>query len=341
MKLISFCIPTYNRASQCNRLVKEILKSHNEDFEVIVADNCSTDDTVALLRKIQDKRLFIHTSTHNVGSFLNGLNSCSKATGKYIYYTLDKDMIDSSNIDSFALFLQHNDLSCGYCEYLPKPGSVNKIYSQGYDAICSVGYLGRHPSGCIFNREKLIEIDYLNRFSHEFVGEHCNDYILAELASKGNAGIFSEQLTIPQISSEAAKDKSLTIKGLNSNSYYTPEARLKSTVNQTIHISDLKLSTKDKEKLTVKIFITGIINATFGYRDLLRNIDICTHYHLEPRKMMNSELISIGFSFCKKYLERTKPSRKAANLKVIKLNLYLGRAVLFKMVKMVKRRFHA
>jgi glycosyltransferase involved in cell wall biosynthesis len=339
MKLISFCIPTYNRAPQCIRLVKEILKSQNEDFEVIVADNCSTDDTVALLRKIQDKRLFIHAATHNKGSFFNGLNSFSKAKGKYIYFTTDKDMIDFSNIDSFVLFLKGNDISCGYCEYSPKPESIDRIYPQGYDAIHNVGYLGRHPSGSFFNREKLEELNYLERFSdYEFVGEFAVDYMLSELASKGNAGIFRKQLTISQAASEAAIDRSLTIIGLNKNAYYTPDARLKTTVNQTIHISSLKISLKDKEKLIVKIFMTGLINATFGYKNLLRNGDICEHYHLESRKMMYWELIWAGFGFYKKYLERTKPNRQAANLHMIKLSYYVVRVALG---RVAKRRFYA
>ena len=122
MKLISFCIPTYNRAPQCIRLVKEILKSQNEDIEVVVSDNCSTDETLALLRKIKDKRLFILTSVQNKDSLLNGLNCLSKASGKYIYFTTDKDMVNFSNIDAFVLFLKGNRVSCGYCEFSPKLG---------------------------------------------------------------------------------------------------------------------------------------------------------------------------------------------------------------------------
>ena len=334
MKLISFCIPTYNRAPQCIRLVKEILKSQNEDIEVVVSDNCSTDETLALLRKIKDKRLFILTSVQNKDSLLNGLNCLSKASGKYIYLTTDKDMVNFSNIDAFVLFLKGNRVSCGYCEFSPKLGGIDGIYLQGFEAIDNVGYLGRHPSGSFFEREKLENLNYLERFSdYEFVGEFVADYMLAELASKGNAAIFRQQLAIPQDGKEAAIDKSLSIKGENKNAYYTPFNRLKTTINQTIHISNLEISRKNKERLVIKIFMIGLINATFGYKNILRNKDICEHYYLESRKVLFWELMWVGCGFYKNYLKRTKPARRAVNLHVIMFSYYVCKLALAKILK--------
>lgn len=102
------------------------------------------------------------------------------------------------------------DLTCGYCKYHPKLNSKNEIYLQGYKALSKVGYIGHHPSGYFFNREKLESINYQDKLCNkEFVREFALDFILAELALEGNIGIFNENLVIPQENSEAASGTSL------------------------------------------------------------------------------------------------------------------------------------
>ena len=116
--LLSILIPTFNRAQFLDHslgLHIALFKKHS--IQIIVIDNASTDDTIALLKQIEDKRLFIY-QTNNNSSLSNSYNTFSKARGKYIYITIDKDFIKASNIDKFLFFLQNNkNLSCGYCEY--------------------------------------------------------------------------------------------------------------------------------------------------------------------------------------------------------------------------------
>lgn len=337
MTKLSFCIPTYNRSLKCLKLVKEILSVNNEDIEVIVSDNCSTDDTVSLLKQIKDKRLFVYQNEQNNGSLFNIYNSFSKAKGQYLYFTTDKDFINIDNIDSFLSFLNHSEnLSCGYSECNSKFNGKNEIYGQGFDAINRVGYIGHHPSGYFFNRAKLESINYQEKLSDKiFVGEFCLDFILAELSLEGNVGIFNENFTIPQDNSDAATDKSLSIKGLQVNAYYTPEARMKMAVNQTTHINGLKLSLDEKKQMIPKVFIRGLVNATYGYKNILNNKYICEHYQLEPKKISLLKLIFIGFNFYIQYIKNTKIIRLQNNLDAFSFNFYIFKIVF----NTIKRRF--
>ena len=52
---LSFCIPTYNRASSVCRLVADILSCRDSGIEVVVLDNGSTDDSLSLLQAIKMK----------------------------------------------------------------------------------------------------------------------------------------------------------------------------------------------------------------------------------------------------------------------------------------------
>ena len=323
MTKLSFCIPTYNRSSSCLNLVKEILSIENEDIEVIVSDNSSTDDTVYLLKQIKDKRLFVFESKQNNGSLFNIYNSFSKAKGQYIYFTTDKDFLNINNANKFLTFLSSNQsLSCGYCEYSPEVSSENSLHLKGWEAISKAGYIGRHPSGYFFHREKLESIDYKNNFSDkEFVGEFYLDFIFVELALLGDFGVFNKGFTIPQVSSDAAKDKSLSIKGLHTNAYYTPEARLKLAINQSVHLNELKLSLSEKKKMFFKVFIRGLISSTYGYKSILSNKDICEHYQLRPVNINPLKLLFIGCDFYIQYYKRTKSIRAQNHLNIFHFNL--------------------
>jgi O-antigen biosynthesis protein len=65
---ISFLLCTRNRAETARECVRHLLTSPRQDFEVVVRDNCSSDNTVALLRTIDDPRLTIHTAPNNQGT---------------------------------------------------------------------------------------------------------------------------------------------------------------------------------------------------------------------------------------------------------------------------------
>lgn len=76
-----------------------------KNIEVVVSDNCSTDDTIPLLEQIDDKRLKVYKNEQNNGSLFNGYNALSKSNGQFLYFTTDKDFINIKNLDLFLLFL--------------------------------------------------------------------------------------------------------------------------------------------------------------------------------------------------------------------------------------------
>lgn len=295
------------------------------DIEVIVSDNCSSDDTVSSLNAINDNRLFIYQNENNQGSMLNVYNVLKKAKGKYVYFTTDKDFINGANINTFIFFLlQNNNISCGYCEYFPVRNAKDEIFLKGFDAISKVGYIGTHPSGYFFNKDMLESINYDTKFSDkDFIGEFGFDFILAELALKGNAAIFNQELTIPQTKHEAAKDKSLSIKGVDTNAFYTPTSRLNMTINHTSHINQLELSYDDKKKLIIDIFTRGLMNATVGYRFILKNVPICEHYYLEPRNINLLETLLTAWKFYWEYCTKTKLVRKKINFNIITFSFFV------------------
>jgi len=108
MKLLSICVPTYNRYSELKKLfesfIDPVLSKHREDIEFIISDN--SDKEVAEL----DEKLFNNTcviyskNVANIGFAGNVLKCYDKAVGKFIWIISDNDQII---LDEFLLLFQN------------------------------------------------------------------------------------------------------------------------------------------------------------------------------------------------------------------------------------------
>src|SRR5262245_32457191 len=67
--LITVVLPVYNGAQYIACALQSILAQH-DDCEVIVSDDCSSDDTVEIVRSIRSSRVQIITNDRNGGIFV-------------------------------------------------------------------------------------------------------------------------------------------------------------------------------------------------------------------------------------------------------------------------------
>lgn len=89
----SIIIPTYNRASDLQFSLYCILQQSFSDFEVIISDNCSTDNTKEIIDKLKDKRIHYFRNKINIGVVLNIKKTIKHAKGKYIFLHSDDDFL--------------------------------------------------------------------------------------------------------------------------------------------------------------------------------------------------------------------------------------------------------
>lgn len=138
----------------------------NELVEVVVSDNCSTDNTVQVIKKYKDYFTNFKYSVNesNLGYDLNVLNVVSMATGKYCWYLGDDDVIVNGGVKFIYYHLKDDlhDIVCVESE----PATNDKTYkaevSFSQDPIIEIkdfnefyfdGYCQGGFSVLIFNRE--------------------------------------------------------------------------------------------------------------------------------------------------------------------------------------------
>jgi len=89
MSSVSVIIPTYNRSHLVKEAIESVLQQTYTDFEVLVIDDGSTDDTRSVVQQISDGRVRYYYKDNGGQSSARNLGLI-KAKGKYIAY-LDED----------------------------------------------------------------------------------------------------------------------------------------------------------------------------------------------------------------------------------------------------------
>lgn len=89
--LLSICIPTYNRADIVNACVEDCLKLPYDWIEIVVTDNCSSDNTIKLLSSVNDSRFKIYHNDNNIG-YVNFIKCLTNGQGKFCLLLSDEDV---------------------------------------------------------------------------------------------------------------------------------------------------------------------------------------------------------------------------------------------------------
>ncbi len=90
--MISVCMATYNGQKYIKEQIDSILDQLGDNDELIVSDDGSTDNTVAILLSYQDNRIKVYQNTGSHGVNANFSNSLRHANGEYIFLADQDDV---------------------------------------------------------------------------------------------------------------------------------------------------------------------------------------------------------------------------------------------------------
>lgn len=188
---LSFIIPAYNASNTIVRCLDSIysLSLQTDDFEVIVIDDCSTDNTIQIIKQYaaihRNLTLLCQPENHRQGAARN--RGIKEATGTYIMCVDSDDIVEHGipNAIKFALQSKVDVLFCNYywmysqsnieLRYLPlSNGSImsSKDFCEKYfDTIintCPISYIWRRDylssKGIAFVENRRMEdFDWIER----------------------------------------------------------------------------------------------------------------------------------------------------------------------------------
>jgi glycosyltransferase involved in cell wall biosynthesis len=108
MPAVSVVIPNYNHAPFLPQRIESILRQTFQDFEVIVLDDCSTDDSRSVLSQYaSDSRVRLEFNDANSGSAFKQWNKGARlARGKYVWIAESDDYADERLLETLVSRLE-------------------------------------------------------------------------------------------------------------------------------------------------------------------------------------------------------------------------------------------
>jgi len=104
----SIIIPTYNRTSFIKKTIDSVLVQSFNDFEIIIVDDGSTDNTKDIIDTINDKRInYFYKENGERGAARN--YGIKKAKGKYITFLDSDDLLLSNHFEEANKFIKANN----------------------------------------------------------------------------------------------------------------------------------------------------------------------------------------------------------------------------------------
>jgi len=164
MPSISLVLPAYNEAENIEPMVAEAtpaLQANADDYEIIVVDDGSKDDTAAVTRRIMEHdphvRLVQHPVNQGFGAAV--FSGFTNAEKEWIFYTDADRQFVLSELSKFTPYMDDYDLIAGYRAPRRDP-FMRVLYGKGWSALCTLtfGYTVRDVD-CGFKlfRREIIE----------------------------------------------------------------------------------------------------------------------------------------------------------------------------------------
>ncbi|MGK9231087.1 glycosyltransferase family 2 protein [Inquilinus limosus] len=125
MPQVSVIIPTYNRAETIEAAVRSVLQQTFQDFEVLVVDDASTDDTVARLSRIEDSRLTVIGAPTNGGGARARNLGLERATAPLVAFQDSDDFWLPTKLASQIALLQQGGAGtvATFCSFIYLSGA--------------------------------------------------------------------------------------------------------------------------------------------------------------------------------------------------------------------------
>lgn len=125
---ISVIVVNYNYGKYISRTIHSLINQSlsKSEYEIIVADDGSTDDSLAVLEPFKDKIKVISCQHHGLAYTCN--EAFRQAEGQYIVRVDSDDYVNSKLLEIESLFLEENkDLDAVSCDYYKVDENGNRL----------------------------------------------------------------------------------------------------------------------------------------------------------------------------------------------------------------------
>lgn len=203
--LVSIIMPSYNTAPYIKETIQSVLNQTYSHWELLIVDDCSTDNTDEAIESIKDSRIKYFKNEKNSGAAISRNKALREAKGQWIAYLDSDDLWMPQKLEKQIAFMEQNGYAFSYTKYeeIDVESKKTGVTVSGPKKITRSGMFNYCWPGCLTvmydaNKIGLIQIQDIKK-NNDYaiwlkVCKKADCYLLDELLGqyrKGRVGSVS------------------------------------------------------------------------------------------------------------------------------------------------------
>lgn len=150
-ELVSVIMPSYNTVKFIKESINSVLNQTHQDFELIIVDDCSTDNTDEVISKIKDERIKYIKNQKNSGAAVSRNRALREAKGRWIAFLDSDDVWLPEKLEKQIAFMKDNEYKFSYTAYeeMDEESTLTGVSVTGPKKITKTGMYNYCWPGCL------------------------------------------------------------------------------------------------------------------------------------------------------------------------------------------------
>lgn len=150
--LVSIIMPSWNTGRFIAESIQSVLNQTYSNWELLIVDDCSTDDTDEVVASFHDERIKYYINEKNLGAALTRNRALREAKGEWIAFLDSDDLWMPQKLERQVAFMLDNGYSLSYTEYekIDEASEPLNVYVSGPEQV---------------NRHRMYNYDYIGQLT--------------------------------------------------------------------------------------------------------------------------------------------------------------------------------
>lgn len=193
-ELVSIIMPSYNTERFISETIESVLNQSYSDWELIIVDDCSTDNTDDVVGKyLADERIRYIKNDTNSGAAVSRNRALREAKGKWIAFLDSDDVWLPEKLEKQIAFMVTNGYHFSYTNYeeIDEESEPLDVFVTGPKRITKQGMYNYCWVGCL---TVMYDAEVVGVIQIEDIKKN-NDYAMwLKVCKKANCYLLNEQL---------------------------------------------------------------------------------------------------------------------------------------------------
>ena len=150
--LVSIIMPSWNTENYIAESIQSVIDQTYKNWELIIVDDCSTDNTDEVVRAFNDQRIKYLKNEKNSGAALTRNRALKEARGEWIAFLDSDDLWVPEKLEHQINFMKKKGCNLSFTEYekIDEESKPLNIYVSGPDKV---------------NKRKMYNYDYIGQLT--------------------------------------------------------------------------------------------------------------------------------------------------------------------------------